>query len=82
MTEERKKSPIFNHKILKLVMTACGSFLVAIGPLYAYFIFTTVGWDGLGEVIWTFIGAVLSFPAGLVICLVGRKIKGPIIEDE
>ena len=81
MTEERKKSPVFNYKVLKFLMTTFGSFLVAIGPLYAYFIVSEVGWDGIGDVLFTFIGSVLALPAGIVICIVGRKLKGPIIED-
>lgn len=81
MTEERKKSSVFNYKVLKLVMMTFGTFLVAIGPLYAYFIITTVGWDGINDVLFTFIGSVLALPAGIVICIVGRKLKGPIIED-
>jgi len=69
----------FSHKTLSILMKVFGSFLIAVGPLYAYFIFTTVGDDGLDEVLWDFVGAVLSLPAGIFICIVGKRLKAPII---
>ncbi len=65
-----------------MIMIGFGSFLVAIGPFYAFFIIQQVGFEGLGDVIWTFAGAVLAFPAGLFICIIGRRIKEPILKDE
>ncbi len=80
--KNKTENAIFNYKTLKLIMIGFGSFLVAVGPLYAYFIATTVGLENLGDVIWTFIFAVLAGPAGIYICIIGRKMKGPIIKND
>lgn len=82
MTERKIEKAIFNYKIVRLFMMGFGTFLVAVGPFYAYFIIQQVGFDGIGDVFWTFLSAVLAFPAGLLICIVGRKIKEPILKDE
>ncbi len=82
MTKNKIEKAIFNYKIVRMIMMGFGAFLVAVGPFYAFFIFQQVGFDGLGEVLWTFIGAVLAFPAGLFICIVGRRIREPILKDE
>ncbi|MDG1438543.1 MAG: hypothetical protein P8P98_06150 [Emcibacteraceae bacterium] len=70
----------FSHKSLSTLMKIFGSFLIAVGPLYAYFIFTTVGSDKLGEVLWEFTGAVLALPAGIFIAIVGKNLKTPIMD--
>lgn len=81
MTERKIEKAIFNYKIVRVLMMGFGAFLVAVGPFYAYFIFQQVGVDGLGDVFWTFVSAVLAFPAGILICIVGRRIKEPILKD-
>ncbi len=82
MTERKIEKAIFNYRILRVIMMGFGTFLVAVGPFYAYFIIQQVGFDGLGDVFWLFVSAVLAFPAGIFICIIGRRIKEPILKDE
>lgn len=81
MAERKIEKTVFSYKTLRTIMIVFGSFLIAFGGGYAYFIIDTVGFENLNDVIWTFILAVLSVPAGTFICIVGKKLKKPILED-
>lgn len=81
MAERKIEKTVFSYKTLRTIMIVFGSFLIAFGSGYAYFIIDTVGFENLNDVIWTFILAVLSVPAGTFICIVGKKLKKPILED-
>ncbi|MDG1859369.1 MAG: hypothetical protein P8I94_09710 [Emcibacteraceae bacterium] len=80
MSLKNLDSKVFSHKGLSIIMMAFGSFMIATGPLYSYFIFTTVGSDGLGDVMFSFVAGIIALPAGLLVCIVGKKLKGPIIK--
>lgn len=82
MAERKIEKTVFSFKTLRMIMIVFGSFLIAFGGGYTYFIIDTVGFDGLGEVIWPFVFAVLSVPAGTFICIVGKKLKKPILEND
>jgi hypothetical protein len=73
---------VYNYRFLRSIMMAFGSFLIGVGPFYAYFIYSQVGFDGLGEVIFEFISAILAFPAGIFMCIVGKRLNKPIIQRE
>lgn len=73
---------VYNYRFLRSIMMAFGSFLIGVGPFYAYFIYTQVGSEGLGEVLFEFISAVLAFPAGIFICIIGKRLNQPIIDAE
>ena len=83
MAEKRKvESALFSYKSLRMILVASGSLMIAIGPLYAYFIVDTVGFSGLVDVIVPFIFAILAVPAGIFVCITGKKLHKPIIEDK
>jgi len=83
MAKERKiESALFSYKSLRMIMMVAGSFMIVIGPMYAYFIVDTVGFSGLGDVIVPFIFAFLAMPAGIFVCITGKKLRKPIIEDK
>ena len=63
-------------------MMAFGSFLIGVGPFYAYFIYSQVGFNGLGEVVFEFISAILALPAGIFICIIGKRLNKPIMQRE
>ena len=73
---------VFSYKTLRLVMMAFGSFLIAVGSMYAYFIASTLGLDNLGSAIWPFLSSVIAVPAGIYICIIGKNLKAPIMKDE
>lgn len=73
---------VFNYKTLRLIMMAFGSLMIAVGSMYAYFIYTTVGSDDLGDALWPFLFAILAVPAGIFVCITGKKLKAPIMRDE
>ena len=59
-----------------------GSLMIALGSMYGYFIISTVGFGGLSDAIKPFLLAVLAVPAGIYICIIGKKLKKPIIKEE
>lgn len=73
---------VFSYKTLRLLFMGFGSFLIVAGSMYAYFIAKTVGVSHLDQVKWTFLFATLSVPAGIFMCIVGKKLKAPIIKNE
>lgn len=73
---------VYNYRFLRSIMMGFGSFLIGVGPFYAYFIYTQVGFDGLGEVLFEFISALLALPAGIFICLIGKRLNEPIMNRE
>lgn len=82
MTERKIEKTVFSYKTLRVIMIAFGSFLIAFGGGYAYFIIDKVGFEGLSEVFWPFVCAVLSVPAGIFICIIGKKLRKPILKDD
>lgn len=73
---------VFNYKTLRALMMGAGSALIAIGPAYAYFIIQQVGFEGLGDALFEFITGVLAFPAGLFICITGKRLREPIMPGQ
>ena len=73
---------VFSYKTLRLIMMGFGSFMISVGSMYAYFIITTVGISNLGEVLWPLVCAIIAVPAGIYICIVGKKLKKPIIKNK
>jgi len=73
---------VYNYRFLRSIMMAFGSFLIGVGPFYAYFIYSQVGFDGLGEVVFEFISAILALPAGIFICIIGKRLNKPIMQRE
>lgn len=82
MTKNKTESAIFSYKFLRLILMGSGSMMIAIGSMYGYFIVSTVGFDGLSDVMKPFLLSVLSVPTGIFICITGKKLKKPIIKDE
>lgn len=72
---------VYNYRVLRTIMMTFGSFLIAAGPLYAYFVYTQVGLEGLGDVMFQFISSLLAAPAGIFICITGKRLKEPIIKE-
>lgn len=73
---------VYNYRVLRTIMMTFGSFLIAAGPLYAYFVYSQVGTDGLGDVMYQFISSLLAGPAGIFICITGKRLKEPILKDK
>lgn len=73
---------VFSYKTLRLILMAFGSFLIVAGSMYAYFIAKTVGVSQLDQVKWTFLLATLMVPAGIIMCIVGKKLQEPIIKTD
>lgn len=83
MSDNNTPEPtLFNFKTLRLVMMGFGSLMMALGGTYAYFIISTVGFDALGEVIWPLVISIVAMPAGLLVYVVGKKLKNPIMENQ
>jgi len=82
MNKNKTESAVFNYKFLRLIMMGSGSLMIALGSMYGYFIVSTIGFDGLSDVMTPFIFAVLAVPAGIFICITGKKLKKPIIEEK
>lgn len=82
MTKNKTESAIFSYKSLRLVLMMSGSLMIAIGSMYGYFIISTVGLDGLSDVMKPFLMSVLAVPVGIFVCITGKKLKKPIISDE
>mgnify|MGYP000433388863 FL=1 len=77
----KSEETLFNYKTLRIVMMGFGSLMMTLGGAYAYFIVTTVGFDALDEVIWPLVISILAIPAGLLVYVVGKKIKKPILDN-
>lgn len=73
---------VYNYRFLRSIMMAFGSFLIGVGPFYAYFIYSQVGFDGLSEVMFEFISALFALPAGIFICIIGKRLNKPIMQAE
>lgn len=82
MNKNKSESAIFNYKFLRLIMMGSGSLMIALGSMYGYFIISTVGFDGLSDAVKPLLFAVLAVPAGVFICITGKKLKKPIIEEK
>ncbi|MBT5074387.1 MAG: hypothetical protein HOH18_01065 [Kordiimonadaceae bacterium] len=82
MSKNKTESAIFNYKFLRLILMTSGSLMIALGSMYGYFIISTVGFGGLSDAIKPFLLAVLAVPAGIYICIIGKKLKKPIIKEE
>jgi hypothetical protein len=83
MTNKNKiEAAFFNYKTLSFFMQLFGSLMISLGAMYSYFLVDTLGIHGIIENTIPITASVLAIPAGVYICIVGKKMKKPILKDE
>ncbi|MBT5185638.1 MAG: hypothetical protein HOH19_14435 [Kordiimonadaceae bacterium] len=80
--KNKTESILFNYKMLSIIMQVFGSFMISIGAMYSYFLVETLGIHGIIENTIPITASVLAIPAGVYICIVGKKLKKPILKDD
>jgi hypothetical protein len=75
------ESALFSYKTLRLIMILVGSLLIALGGSFVAFMISNFPMAEIMESPRDTLFALLAIPAGLYICITGKKLKKPILED-
>lgn len=82
MNKNEIEKKVFSYKVLRMIMMLFGSFMIAVGSMYAYFIVDTLGFEAtLNDELFPFIMSIIAVPAGIFVSIIGVKLKKPILHD-